>query len=65
MDQRDATTHHGAKAVPLERARSRGGGRSRIAYASGRGGEGDEMSILDRYRAYAEAFEESYLDDDW
>ena len=23
------------------------------------------MSILDRYRAYAEAFEESYVDDDW
>lgn len=23
------------------------------------------MSILDRYRAYAEAFEETYLDDDW
>jgi hypothetical protein len=23
------------------------------------------MSILDRYRAYADAFEESYVDDDW
>ncbi len=23
------------------------------------------MTILDRFRAYAEAFEESYLDDDW
>ena len=23
------------------------------------------MSILDRYQAYAEAFEESYIDDDW
>ncbi len=23
------------------------------------------MSILDRYRAYAEAFEESFVDDDW
>ena len=23
------------------------------------------MSIFDRYRAYAEAFEESYVDDDW
>jgi hypothetical protein len=23
------------------------------------------MSILDRYRAYADAFEESYADDDW
>jgi hypothetical protein len=31
-----------------------------------RGGKGGEsMSILDRYRAYAEAFERSYEDDDW
>lgn len=27
--------------------------------------EEDRMSILDRYQAYADAFEESYADDDW
>jgi hypothetical protein len=31
----------------------------------GLGGEGDPMSIADRYRAYADAFEESLEDDDW
>jgi imidazolonepropionase-like amidohydrolase len=36
-----------------------------FAYAARGGRQGDEMSILDRYQAYADAFEETFLDDDW
>jgi len=30
-----------------------------------RGGKGARMSLIDRYAAYAAAFEETYADDDW
>jgi hypothetical protein len=39
--------------------------RSSIVYAIGGGYKEISMSILDRYKAYADAFEETFEDDDW
>jgi ketosteroid isomerase-like protein len=38
---------------------------SMLGPPGGEASRGVEMSIADRYRAYAEAFEQSYDDDDW